>query len=256
MGHFGAPAGQYAPVYLWPREEQMWGFLAGPAFAAIKDLSVTPPVATWSGLVFARAQALDQFQTIRCVTRQLETLSPAADLIDLVRREQDHAQTAIATEEGLLARTVGLDPRSWNLVRFDFWARPQTEPEPGIASYEVLHVAAPQLDALSATVASPVAIIGDRCCGCANRNYRNRARLLERDLLVMPAGADQMAAPPRYAARIGRFAAWGVIARFALIIEGAQSIGLPRQGSAAHPLSACRSHWCRVRCLEVAGREA
>ena len=76
---YGAEANQYAPVYLWPHEQQIWGFLAGPAFAKIKADFGVPPVSTWPGLTFAAAEHLD-VDHITSVTRVMTAVPPEADL--------------------------------------------------------------------------------------------------------------------------------------------------------------------------------
>ncbi len=148
-GRHGAEAGQYAPVYLWPHEEQMWGFLAGPAFARIKSDFGVPPVATWPGLTFARGRRLANPRLIDSVTRTTVPVPPASDLQALRSRERADAAAAVAGDDTLLARAVGLDPRSWDLVRFDYWARPQADHPAEAHGYEVLHSSAPALAELA-----------------------------------------------------------------------------------------------------------
>ncbi|CAB3768209.1 DUF4865 family protein [Paraburkholderia humisilvae] len=142
-GKFGAQSSQYAPVYLWPQTDAMWGFLAGPGFGAIKDSFGAPPVETWPGLAYARSGHLTDPTAIAALTREDETLHPETDLIERRKREIDMAADAVERTPGLLARAVGLDPLSWRLVRFDYWARTQAELPAPSRSYEVLHVSAP-----------------------------------------------------------------------------------------------------------------
>lgn len=149
-GKFGATSNQYAPAYLWPQVDAMWGFLAGPAFAAIKESFGVPSVETWAGLAFARASRLSELTLIATVTREEETLLLDTDLVALRRQEVEDASAAVADTKGLLARAVGFDPRTWRLVRFDYWEQPQAE-LPGHMSYEVMHVSAPALDDLKET---------------------------------------------------------------------------------------------------------
>jgi hypothetical protein len=150
-GKFGAESNQYAPAYLWPHVDAMWGFLAGPAFGAIKDSFGVPPVETWAALAFARSNQLSDPSLIATVTREEETLPPDTDLADLRRREIELASVVVEGTKGLLARAVGLDPRSWHLVRFDYWKQPQADVPAHLRSYEVLHVSAPALDELTQT---------------------------------------------------------------------------------------------------------
>jgi hypothetical protein len=142
-GKCGADSNQYAPVYLWPQVDAMWGFLAGPAFGAIKDSFGVPPVETWAGFAFARSNRLSDPTLIQSVTREAEVLSPDTDLIELRRRETGISSEMIKSTKGLLARAVGLDPRGWRLVRFDYWEQPQADLSVHLRSYEVLHVSAP-----------------------------------------------------------------------------------------------------------------
>ena len=148
-GRHGAGAGQYAPVYLWPHEEQMWGFLAGPAFAKIKDDFGVPPVATWPGFAFARSSRLAELGKIASVTRTMTSISPTSNLETLRSHQREDATAAIAHDDTLLARAVGLDPRNWGMVLYDFWTRPQSDHPADGHSYEVLHSSAPALAALA-----------------------------------------------------------------------------------------------------------
>ncbi|MFT4502826.1 DUF4865 family protein [Caballeronia sp. 15711] len=148
-GKFGAQANQYSPVYLWPQVDAMWGFLAGPAFGGIKESFGVPLVETWPCLAFARTERLDDPTAIASVTREEETLPPDTDLVELRRREVKLASDLVNSTKGLLARAVGLDPRSWHLVRFDYWERPQSDLPAGFHSYEVLHVSAPAFGELT-----------------------------------------------------------------------------------------------------------
>lgn len=146
-GRHGAQGNQYAPVYLWPEIERMWGFLAGPPFAKIKADFGPPPVSTWPGFAFARSPELEP-RCIASVTRSEMFLPSTVDLSTLRERERGDAGAAVADDATHLARAVGLDPRRWVLVRFDFWSRPQGSHADDIHSYEVLHTSAPCLSAL------------------------------------------------------------------------------------------------------------
>jgi hypothetical protein len=150
-GKFGAESNQYAPAYLWPHVDAMWDFLAGPGFGGIKDAFGVPPVETWAGFAFARSNRLSVPSLIATVTREEKTLSLDTDLVDLRRREIELASDVVDSTKGLLARAVGLDPRSWRLVRFDYWEQPQADLPAHLRSYEVLHVSAPAFDELVQT---------------------------------------------------------------------------------------------------------
>jgi hypothetical protein len=147
-GKFGADSNQYAPIYLWPQVDAMWGFLAGPAFAGIKQAFGVPPIETWAGYAYARSAHLTDPASIASVTRVERLLDPDTDLAGGRQQERDAAAAAVERIPGLLARAVGVDPRSWRIVTFDYWAHTQAELPVGLHSYEVLHVSAPEFDAL------------------------------------------------------------------------------------------------------------
>jgi uncharacterized protein DUF4865 len=149
-GKFDAQSNQYAPVYLWPQVDAMWGFLAGPGFSGIKDAFGVPPVETWPGFAYARSPRLTDPTNITSVTREDEALRPELDLIERRKREIEMAADVVERTPGLLARTVGLDPLSWRLARFDYWLHTQDELPAHLHSYEVLHVSAPAFAELRA----------------------------------------------------------------------------------------------------------
>jgi Domain of unknown function (DUF4865) len=151
-GKFGARVNQYAPVYLWPQIDAMWDFLAGPAFGGIKEAFGVPPVETWPGLAFARTEKLSNPAAIASLTREEENVPLETDLVELRRREAELASDLVNSTRGLLARAVGLDPRTWHLVRFDYWEQSQADLPADLFSYEVLHTSAPALDELTSPV--------------------------------------------------------------------------------------------------------
>jgi len=149
-GRFGAQSNEYAPAYLCPHIDSMWGFLAGAGFAGIKESFGTPPVETWPALAYARSARLTNPRAIVALTREDETLGTDANLVERRERETDAALDAVERTPGLLARAVGLDPSNWRLVRFDYWVLPQQELPTQSRSYEVLHVSAPAFAELHA----------------------------------------------------------------------------------------------------------
>lgn len=143
-GRFGAEQNQYAPVYVWPEIEAMWGFLAGPAFRGIIDAFGRPPVDVWMGLAYAREQSGRPLTDMRSVVRTVDPIEPGTDIGLLRDGEVAAAQEAVGGD--LLLRAVGVDPAAWSLVRFDFLAVSQDALPPGAFSYEVLHVSTPNPD--------------------------------------------------------------------------------------------------------------
>jgi Domain of unknown function (DUF4865) len=148
-GRFGAESNQYAPVYLWPSVEPMWGFIAGNGFAAILESFGWTSIHTWFGLAFARVPGGRDLTALRSVTRETDIIEPGTNLADLRQREIDAARKIVANTPDLVLRAVGLNPDSWSLVRFDYWAREQAAIDGPRHSYEVLHVSAPNPDALN-----------------------------------------------------------------------------------------------------------
>ena len=146
----GAESNQYAPVYLWPEVESLWGFVAGKGFAGILDAFGWRHIEFWPGVAFARAPGSD-LKSVRSVTREGFTLRPGTDLERLYHAEIADAKERVSTTPGLLAHAVGLNPETWSLVRLGYWQLAQSELPPGAHSYEVLHVSAPHADRLRVT---------------------------------------------------------------------------------------------------------
>jgi len=148
-GRFGAESNQYAPVYLWPSVEPMWNFIAGSGFAGIIDSFGRPPIQYWLGLAYTRSDRPHSLAELVSVTREIEAIDPATDLAELRRREIAIARDLVSGTPALLARAVGLNPDSWSMVRFDYWAQKQDNLVGQRHSYEVLHVSSPNADALN-----------------------------------------------------------------------------------------------------------
>jgi hypothetical protein len=143
----GAESNQYAPVYLWPEVESLWGFVAGKGFAGILDAFGWRHIEFWPGVAYARAPGSD-LKSIRSVTREGLVLSPGTDLERVYRAEIAGARERVSATPGLLAYAVGLNPETWSLVRLSYWQLPQSELPASAHSYEVLHVSAPHAEAL------------------------------------------------------------------------------------------------------------
>jgi hypothetical protein len=149
-GRFGAESNQYAPVYLWPSVEPIWGFIAGDGFAGIIQSFGRPSIQNWLGLAFARSDLAFSLAELGSVTRETETIEPGTDLSDLRKGEIDSARKIVRDTPELVIRAVGLNPDSWSLVRFDYWTGKHGTIVGQRQGYEVLHVSAPNPDALNA----------------------------------------------------------------------------------------------------------
>jgi len=159
-GLFGAESNQYAPVYCWPEVEPMWGFIAGAGFRGILESFGWTPIETWLGLAFARSGEPRDLTNLRSVVRTEQTISPGVDLAELREREIIEARSVVTNASGVLVRAVGLNPQTWSLVHFDFWTCTQDALPADSHSYEVLHVSAPNPDALGRTGLPPIGSVG------------------------------------------------------------------------------------------------
>jgi Domain of unknown function (DUF4865) len=149
-GRFGAESNQYAPAYLWPAVTPIWRFIAGEGFRGVTESFGWTPIHTWLGLVFARGDQSWPLTELRTVTREELHIASGTDLSSLHNREIEEARRSVDSTPDHLIRAVGLNPKTWELVRFDYWSRRQDSLPHGAHSYEVLHVSAPNVDALKA----------------------------------------------------------------------------------------------------------
>lgn len=148
-GRFGAESNQYAPIYLWPAVEPMWGFIAGDGFKGIIDSFGWTSIRCWLGLAFARRDGLD-WTAIQSVSREEELIAPGTNLSAMRTLETEQTRDTVRRPE-LAARAVGVDTKDWALVRFDYWMEPQSPDRGGPPRFEALHVSAPNPGALAET---------------------------------------------------------------------------------------------------------
>jgi uncharacterized protein DUF4865 len=146
-GRFGAHSNQYAPLYLWPAVESLWGFVAGEAFKGVIQSFGWVPIKHWLGLAFAKNDACAP-ERIRTVTREDQLIPAGTDLIELRADEIAEAKRKTQSLAGLMTSVVAINPDTWELVRFDYWSLSQSDLPPDSNSYEVLHVSAPNFGAL------------------------------------------------------------------------------------------------------------
>lgn len=127
----------YAPFYVWNTSAGMANFLyRGGGFQAILADFGRPEVRHWPGVAFLRGGAA----TARYATRTITRLAPEANPIDVV------AGIELRESPGLHSAAVGVDPRTWEVVRFELW-----EEHPGEEGvFEVLHLSEPELADITA----------------------------------------------------------------------------------------------------------
>lgn len=144
----GSPVNQYAPFYLWNTPQGMNSFLWGPGFQALIEDFGRPVVEHWTGLGFARGPAGGA--TPRTATRRSQPLRPGDEPAAVIDRALA-GLPELAARPGVHSAAVVIDPRHWELVHFTLWedapagtASPAGDEE----RYQVLHLSAPELDAI------------------------------------------------------------------------------------------------------------
>ena len=128
---------QYAPFYVWNTSAGMANFLyRGGGFQGILADFGRPVVQHWPGVAFLRGDAA----TAKFATRHITRLAPEANPMDVVQAVE------LEKTPGLHSAAFGVDPRTWEVVRFELW-----EEHPGEEGvYEVLHFSEPELGQITA----------------------------------------------------------------------------------------------------------
>ncbi|MFS8095847.1 DUF4865 family protein [Lentzea alba] len=128
---------QYAPFYVWNTTAGMAEFLyRGGGFQNILASFGRPTVLHWPGVAFLRGDATKA----NYATRQITRLAPEANPIEVVQEAE------LEKKPGLHSAALGVDPRTWEVVRFELW-----EEHPGEEGvYEVLHFSEPELENITA----------------------------------------------------------------------------------------------------------
>jgi Domain of unknown function (DUF4865) len=145
-GRFGSIANEYAPFYVWPNTEALWGFVAGEGFRGIIDSFGRMPITTWFTFdVTARAdlKPID----VRAATREEVALGAGCDLA-LLRQEETLANAeALSGNPLIAARVVAVNTERWILVRFTMFSCEQDDlrTSTAVESFEVLRLCAPGL---------------------------------------------------------------------------------------------------------------
>lgn len=146
----GSPVNQYAPVYLWRDTDAMSRFLVGGGgFQGIIGDFGRPAVHHWTGLATEAGPARGQAPA--AASRRLTPIPPGADPDDLAAlvAEETRLLGGLARREGVHTAALAFDPRHWQLMRLTLWERAVPADDDATERYEVLHLSAPHLDALS-----------------------------------------------------------------------------------------------------------
>lgn len=138
---------QYAPFYLWSDTTAASAFFwGGGGFSGIVRDFGRPSVTTWLGAAFVPGSAFDRSPTAATVTRW--TLDAASDPADEAARLRDAAeQQAGATDLHSVAALI--DPVRWEALLFTLRISAPAPPPLNGTVFEVLHLSAPAIDALS-----------------------------------------------------------------------------------------------------------
>ena len=147
----GSTVNEYAPFYLWADAAGAASFLwSGVGFTAIVRDFGRPTVQTWIG--GTSRSALGDPAAARYAVRTTSTLDADTDVVAAAAAADERCSTAVGSPGTLLA-AYGIDPRTWELVTFTVHsAHPGAGPE-GSATFQVLHLSAPEHDALPTRVA-------------------------------------------------------------------------------------------------------
>ncbi|WP_371617081.1 DUF4865 family protein [Streptomyces sp. NBC_00454] len=151
-GAGGSPVNQYAPFYLWNDPGAMGRFLlGGGGFQGVVRDFGRPAVHHWTGLAAFAGPA--RATAPRAASRRLTAIPADADLTALAERETEELER-LARRPGVHTAALAADPRSWQLLRFVLWeAAPEGDGDAdwdATERYEVLHLSAPELEALPA----------------------------------------------------------------------------------------------------------
>ncbi|HQR25433.1 MAG TPA: DUF4865 family protein [Nocardioides sp.] len=135
----GSPVNQYAPFYVWAGDTGLNQFLFGPGFDGIRTDFGRPAVRTWRTVAVVNGPAPGKAPA--AATRQVEPVDPRNALPDLVDRVVEDT-VAAANEANVNGTVAGIDPSTWQLVRFTLWNTQPPESTPG-DRYTVLHLSQP-----------------------------------------------------------------------------------------------------------------
>jgi hypothetical protein len=152
----GSPVNQYAPFYLWNGAGPMAAFFVGDGgfFNIVRDFG-RQPVRQWFGV--ACHTGPDRGAAPAAASRLVRTIPAAADATPerdgrglatwVGRAVEELARTA--ARPGVHTAALAVDPTSWELVRFILWRESVPADEETTECYEVLHLAEPEINALS-----------------------------------------------------------------------------------------------------------
>ena len=133
----------YAPFYIWNYPQAMTAFIASDKFSALTQAFGRPTIKSWIPVYFSTGLA----KTATPLLATKETVSVPADAEFAEVRRIEYAQHRRWTElPNHHSSYIGLDPATWEIIRFALWtALPDALPVDA-QIYQVLHLSAPALD--------------------------------------------------------------------------------------------------------------
>lgn len=138
-GRLDSPVNAYAPFYLWAEPAGMNQFLFGLGFNGIRTDFGRPSVRTWHGI--AVCDGPEPASVPVFATRVVEGIDANLSLADVAESLVEETIEA-AQRVGVNVTATGVDPSTWQLVRFTMWSSHVPHDEPG-DRYTVLHVSQP-----------------------------------------------------------------------------------------------------------------
>jgi Domain of unknown function (DUF4865) len=141
-GRFGAIANEYSSLYLWQQDEAFRDMLMAGRYKTVTDSFGRAAIEARFALDARKGAGREA----RFATREQQDIPLDADLTRAFAAEIERNRE-IASQPGVVAAAVGLDPESWKFTRI---LLSENEPSRGqsATAYEILYLARPLLDAL------------------------------------------------------------------------------------------------------------
>lgn len=141
-GRFGAIANSYSSLYLWRQDQAFRDWLVRGGYRVVTDSFGRAEIETYFALDAFRGrgkQARFLYRDDIAIPLDAELTGTFASEIDVTRER--------AMQPGVVAATIGLDPRNWTFVRV-LLSEDEPDASAGSVAYQIAHLSRPLLDAL------------------------------------------------------------------------------------------------------------